>query len=151
MLRFEPARLSQFAAQLDRTIRRMGGEAEHDRGRKRPRLRGMIIAVDHAHTGFLEHFAAHGIFQGFAGLNETGQGRVTPFRPLRTAPEQAGVATGDDDDDGRIGARKLFESALWIRTLAAMAGGFEPQWSGAGWTEARALLPVRQTARVGKH
>ena len=106
-------RLAQLlAAETNRGIFRDRSEAQHDRCRKRPRLRGMVIAGAHAHAGFLEDFAAHCVFERFARLDEAGQRRIAAFRPLRTAAEQAAALMADDDDDCRIGARKMCDATL---------------------------------------
>ena len=144
----EPVRFGQLRTKSDGRILGDRGETEHDRCRKRPRLRGMIIASADTHAGFLEHLAAHRVFEAFARLDEARERREPPFRPLRPAPEQTTIAVSDDDDDRRVGAREMLYAALWIRTLRPMPGRLQRQRCCAGRAVARALLPVREPARV---
>src|SRR6185369_13124268 len=111
-------------------------------------LRGVVVAGADAHPGFLEHFAADRILERLAGLDETGQCREAFRRQARHAAEQTGVAPGDDDDDGRVGAREMLHAALWIRTLCPMAGRLEPDWRRAVRAVARACLPVGQAQGI---
>ena len=64
---------------------RMGVKAEHQRGRKRPRLRGEVAHRCHMDAGLLPDFARHRIFQALAGLDESGQCRVAARRPRAPA------------------------------------------------------------------
>src|SRR3546814_16887783 len=48
----------------------LGEEAEHQRRRERPRLRGEVAAAKDAHAAFLEHLAFDGLLQRLARLDE---------------------------------------------------------------------------------
>src|SRR6266545_8321786 len=73
----EPAGILQLAV-IDRDLARcrLGVEAEHDVGRERPRLRGMVVHRADRDRGLLEHLARDGVFQALARLDKTGEGRI---------------------------------------------------------------------------
>src|SRR3546814_11774731 len=62
----------------------LGEEAEHQRRRERPRLRGEVAAAKDAHAAFLEHLAFDGLLQRLARLDEAGQGGIA-MRPIGRA------------------------------------------------------------------
>src|SRR3546814_1748620 len=77
----------------------LGEEAEHQRRRERPRLRGEVAAAKDAHAAFLEHLAFDGLLQRLARLDEAGQGGIAMRRPAGVAAEQQAAAVGDRSEE----------------------------------------------------
>src|SRR4051812_36232038 len=117
----EPARLGELAAELDRGIDRLGREADHQRSRERPGLRGVVRALADANAGFLEYFAPHGVLERFAGLDEAGERREALLGPGGLPAEQARIAVRDDHDHRGIDAREVLDLAIGVRAARAMA------------------------------
>src|SRR5579862_2653429 len=77
-----PARILELGViDLDRGRARARMKAEHQRGRERPRLRGVIGDLVERHLGLLIDFARHRLLEAFARLDEASQGRVHALRP----------------------------------------------------------------------
>ena len=150
VIRTEPARILQLAAEFDIARRGASDETDHQRCRKRPWLRGVIFAILDNHAGFLEYLATDCILQRLARFDKTSQRRVAAFRPTSLAAEQAGVIVGDDHDHGGIGARKLISATFRIGAMAAMTGGNEQQHGAANRAMPRACLPMRESTGVGE-
>src|SRR5580704_5857564 len=74
LLAVEPARVLDLAAIDDDLVRRrLRMAADHQRRRKRPRLRHGIFDLAAGDAGFLQHFATHRFLDGFAGFDEAGK------------------------------------------------------------------------------
>ncbi len=83
------------------------GEAEHERGRERPRLAAEVDGVGDAHARLLEDLADHGGLERLARLDESGEQREPVALPERVRAEQdAVVGIRDPHDDGGVGARE---------------------------------------------
>src|SRR5258707_13334260 len=74
----------------------------------------MIFNPIDADAGLLEDLTGHGIFQGLARLDESGDGRVPPDRPAGLTPQERALAVADQHDDGRIDPRELFMTAAGV-------------------------------------
>src|SRR5579872_3290455 len=69
----KPAGIFQFSMiDLDIGGQRLRMAADHQRGGKRPRLRGEISNVATGDPGFFAGFPPHGVFDGLAGLKKAG-------------------------------------------------------------------------------
>src|SRR5438270_3622038 len=73
----EPAGVRQLGV-IDRDLARcrLGVEAEHDVGRERPGLRGMVVHRADLDRGLLAHLARDRVFEALARLDKTGEGRI---------------------------------------------------------------------------
>ena len=71
----EPARILELGS-IDIDVGRLGFrvEADHDRGRERPWLGGVVAHILHANSSLLENLARDGLLEAFARLDETGEG-----------------------------------------------------------------------------
>src|SRR3546814_16368632 len=69
----------------------LGEEAEHQRRRERPRLRGEVAAAKDVHAAFLQHLALDGLLQRLARLDEAGQGGIAVRRPAGVRSEERRV------------------------------------------------------------
>ncbi len=146
----EPAGIFQLAvAQFDVACRGGGGESQHQRGRKWPRLRGMVTRGKHVDAGLLGDLARHGRLQRLARLDEARKGGIAVLRPAGLTTQEAGAIMLDDDDDGRVGARK-FRVAARI-ALPTVSRRHQRQGAAAGGAIACARLPVRQGRGIGTH
>ena len=121
---------------------RAGEEAEHERGRERPRLRGVVAHVADRDAGFLEHFAHHGILEALARLDEAGDGRVAARRPARLPTEQRALAVAHQHDDRRVDAREELGGAGRVGAQQDVAGADR---HGAGCRRRRNDAGVRAT------
>jgi len=77
-------------------------------------LGAVVVHGAYANVGFLIYLATHGVLQAFAGLNETGDRRVTILRPARLSSEQASFPIVNEDDHRRIGTRKYLSRTIRI-------------------------------------
>ena len=117
----EPAGILQFLAiDHDGIGQRLGVAADHDRRRKRPRLRREIFHAADSDADFFQHFAAHRFLDRFAGLGKAGETRPHGRRETRRAAEHAALAGNRQHDDDRIGAGKMLGFAR--RAIAPPAG-----------------------------
>ena len=78
------------------------------------------------HVGFLIHLSSNCILEAFAGLDESGNGRVAAVRPIGLTAEKASLAILNQHDDGRVDARKNFATAVVIGTDAGITSGRRP-------------------------
>src|SRR5262245_37544609 len=70
----EPACVFEFGAVDDDLVGQgFGVAADHQRGRKRPRLRPEIVHASTDDAGFLAGFPPHRLLDGLAGLDEAGE------------------------------------------------------------------------------
>src|SRR3546814_13540991 len=91
----EPARVLKLVAYLRLVRPGLGEEAEHQRRRERPRLRGEVAAAKDAHAAFLQHLALDGLLQRPARLAEAGPGGIAVRRAAGVAAgPQSGRAAG---------------------------------------------------------
>ncbi len=74
-----------------------------------------------ANVGFLIHLATNRVFQALAGFNETGDRRITIFRPACLPSEQASFSVVNEDDHRWIGTRKNLSRTIRIRTSTRVA------------------------------
>src|SRR6185295_9165652 len=89
----EPTGVLQLAiTQRDGLGARHGVEAQHQRRRKRPRLRGVVRDIADLYTGLLVDLAHYRFLETFAWLDEAGDGRVSAFRPRCLAAQQGTFA-----------------------------------------------------------
>src|ERR1700733_6305687 len=108
----KPARVFKLVAVHDNGVgQRLGMAADHDRRRKRPRLRGEIAYAPAVDTGLLGHFAPHRFLDGFPRLGEAGQARPHGRREAPRAAKHAAFTQDHQHDHDRIGARKMLRLA----------------------------------------
>src|SRR5450755_1640244 len=119
----------------------LGVAADHQRGRKRPRLRVEILHPATGDAGFLARFPPHRVLDRFARLDEAGQARPHGRHKTRAAAEQAALAVACQHDSHRIGAREMFGLAL--RAIALPAGLHGLRRRAAIGAEAVAQMPVQ--------
>ena len=123
-------------------------EAEHERAREGPRLRGDVARVGDLDARLLEHLARHGLLERLARLDEAGQRAVAAGRPGRLAAEQDAVAVDDEHDHHRVGARVVVGAAG-----GAACAGSPPRRPRCGAPQTRAVrvgaVPVAQRDGVG--
>ena len=136
-------------------------EADHQRGRKRPGLGGVVAHLADADSRLLVHLAGHRLLQAFARFDEPGQRRIHARRPDLLPAKKRPVAVMDQHDHGRIGAREMAGPAIGIGAAADMprlgalgrrpadpaeAVACMPPHEPAGVSEKRALLASHQRA-----
>ena len=96
-------------------------EAEHQRGRERPRLGGDVARRADLDARLLAHLARDGLLEALARLDEPGQRGVaaaaarSAWRPSRTRSP-----SGHEHDHDRVGARVMLGAA--VRAAAHEAG-----------------------------
>src|SRR5208282_135719 len=147
----EPARVLELVA-IDVELGRdgLGMEAEHDRGRKRPRLGGVVAHVRNADAGLLEHLARDRVLQALARLDEAGKGRVHAGRPDALAAQEAALAPAHQHDHRRIGAGEMLGLALWVCADAHVAGRGTQRRSAAHAAEAVVAMAVENASGIGE-
>ena len=57
----------------------------------------------------------------FGRLDEAGDRRITPRRPVRLSTQQTAVAPGDEHDDRRVHPREMSRAAVVLRTQARVS------------------------------
>ena len=90
-------------------------EAEHERRRERPRLRGDVAGVGDRDARLLADLALDGLLEALPRLDEPGEAGEPPLGPVRVAPEQDAVAVDHERDDDRVGARVVLRAAVRAR------------------------------------
>src|SRR4029077_16695789 len=147
----EPVRgLELLGIDLKLGGQRAGGEAQHDRGRKRPGLRGVIRdLVDH-YPGLFADFAGNRLLKAFARLDETRERRMLALGPDRLAAQQGVIAIGHQHDDGGIRAREVRGVAVWRDAAAHMATVLAARRAAAEAAETVSTVPVQDAAGIGK-
>src|SRR5271166_3962590 len=142
----EPTRVLKLdLVDLERPAPRMSEAANHQRGWKRPGLRGEVahrVAFD---AGLLENLAPDRRLDRLAGLHESRQRRIHAFRKAWLTSEQAGVAVDREHDHDGIRARKVMHLA--DRAFAAPAGRRDHGFSAAVRAEAAPCMPVHERFR----
>ena len=119
----EPARVLELVAiEPDVVGGRIGMEAEHQRGRERPRLRRVVAHVGDLDADLLPDLAGDGVLQALARLDEAGQRRVHVLGPLALAAEDDPVAAADQHDHRRVGAREMLRAAIVVDADPDVAG-----------------------------
>src|SRR5579872_3863530 len=147
----EPAGILELANSPGRTAgARPGAKTDHDRGRKRPRLGGIVAGADNWDSGFLHHFARHGILEALARLHEAGDRRVTPRRPHRLPAEERALSVGDQHDDRRIQPREVLLRTTLLGAAHAVPPALGQRGRSTCTTVALARPPDRERPRVGE-
>src|SRR5271168_2629889 len=131
---------------LDGAAFGFGEASDHQRRRKRPRLRRVVSYLADFYRRFFHQLASHGFLDRFAGLDEAGERGEHAGRKLFAASDQAGFALGREHDDDGIDARKMFGVALGAE--AAIAGVHHFRGLAASRTEAVALMPIDHRLRL---
>ncbi len=78
----------------------------------------MVADRTDPNVGFLKDFTPYSVLEALAGLDETGNRRITPFGPAILPAQQAAFAVSDQDDYRRINARKYFAGTIRIQAYA---------------------------------
>src|ERR1700690_194216 len=108
----EPPRVLELLIMQVHHLRNgMRSKAQHQRRRKRPWLRGVILDGIDVDPRLLQYLASHRVLQRFSGFDEAGYSGITPDGPRRLATQQCAFAVADQYDDGGIQARKLLMPA----------------------------------------
>ena len=116
----------------------------------------LVTDIGDADSRFLHDLAGHRLFQAFAGLDETGQGRIHAFDPAVLAAQQAGrapalrVAVGDQHDDRRIGAGKMVVGAFGIGAPAQVSAVVAFRHRPAEAAEDVPAVPMHEAPPVGQ-
>ena len=79
----------------------LGGEANHERIGKGPRLAAEIGYVFDLDANFFPDFPLHAILKTFAGLDKTGQHAVKTGAEILVMRQQYGLILYHSDNDGR--------------------------------------------------
>ena len=142
----DPQRILQFlGVDGDRLGNGLAPAADHQAGGKGPGLAGQIIDLTNHDARFFVNLAAHGGLDGLAGFDKACQQGIHPLGPGRAAPQQQAVATGDQHDDDRVGAREM--QGATGRALALPTGMAYHRGRAATGAEAVAAVPFQQGAR----
>ena len=144
----EPPHVGELALlRVRRAGRPAGAEAEHQRGRERPRLGGDVLRLRDLDAALLHHLPGDGLLERLARLHEARQGGVAPRRPHGLAAEQQAVAVRDDHDHDRVGAGMVLRAAA--RAHAHEPGLPHLRQRAAGRAEAVPAVPVEERGGVG--
>src|SRR5260221_6046645 len=145
-----PARVLKLALiDADLGAARLRVKAEHDRGRERPGLRGMVRDVIDEDAGLLIDLACHRFLQALARLDKAGQGRVHSRRPDALAPQEAAITVMDQHDHRRVGARKILRLAGGVGAAAYMPALLADAGGAAHRAEALSHVPKGEASRIG--
>ena len=123
-------------------------EADHQRLRERPGLRGDVLDAYDLDAGLLAGLADHRLLRRLAGLDESGQRRPTVRGRALPAAEQAAIAGLHEHRDRRVGPRKLDQPAH--RAAATVAGGLHDRDVSGPPAIALDAMPADQRDRVGR-
>jgi|SRR5512138_1244541 len=128
----------------------MRNESDHQRGGKRPRLRGVITHRVDFDAGFFPHLTGYCVLEAFAGLYEPGNRRITARRPGGLATEQRSLSVRDQDDDRRIDSRELLDRAARVAALLHVTRLERAHRGAAAAAEAVPVAPMKHRTRVGE-
>src|ERR1700733_2556942 len=142
----EPARILDFAPiNHDLVCFRFGMAADHQRHRKRPRLRGEVVHAAGGDANFLEHFAPHRFLDGLPRFTKSGQARPHSGGEAGRPAKNATLAGNHQHNHHRIGPGEMFD--MTGRTIAPPAAMDRSRRRTA--IRAKAMLGVPTDHRLG--
>ena len=143
LLAVEPARIVELrTVDDDLTRASLGVAADHQRGRKRPWLRGKIAHAAANDAGFFARFPPHGVFDRLPRLDEAREARPHAGLEAVRAAEHATLARDRKHDHHRIGAGEMRRAAGG--TIAPPAAFDDFGRGPARGAKAMARMPVEQ-------
>src|SRR4029079_18933381 len=149
LLAIEPAGVVELhAIDHDHVRQRLGMTADHQRGGKRPWLRGEIAHAAADDAGLFAGFPPHGVLDRLTRFHEARQARPhARLKAVRTA-EHATLARNRKHDRDWIGAGKMLDMAG--RAIAPPTG-FDDVGGGATIrTEVMTTVPVEERLAFGE-
>src|SRR5579883_2690646 len=115
---------------------------------ERPGLRSEIAHPADPDPGFFQDFAAHRLFQGFAGLHVAGKAGIAAADPPAVAPQQAALAFDRQHDHDRIDPRIMMRPAL--RTLPPPPARRDRRRIAALGAKAVPRVPIEERTGFGQ-
>jgi hypothetical protein len=101
----------------------------------------MVTNLAYVHVCLLVDLASNRVFQALARFGETGDRRITAFRPARLPTKQATLAIRYEHDYCRVDSREGDSAATGIHTDSRIATSLRSQGSAAHATEHLRRMP----------